>query len=53
MAAITMAFLQDLIDAVGIGWTFTFLAGLCAISLALFVLDYHRGTAWRQRSLNS
>ncbi|KAH7169908.1 multidrug resistance protein [Dactylonectria macrodidyma] len=51
MAAVAMAFLQDLIDAVGVGWIFTLLAGLCAISLSLFVLDYHRGTAWRQRSL--
>ncbi|KAL2213702.1 MFS general substrate transporter [Sarocladium strictum] len=51
MAAITVAFLQDLIDAVGIGWAFMFLAGLCAIALGLFVLDYHCGTAWRQRRL--
>jgi hypothetical protein len=44
-----VSFLQDLVDAVGIGWTFTFMGGLCGIALALFVADYRCGTECRQR----
>jgi hypothetical protein len=51
MAAIAMAFLEDLIKAVGIGWTFTFMGGLCLICLGLFALDYHKGMSWRQKAL--
>jgi len=53
LAAITVSFLQDTIDAMGIGWTFTFMGGLCLCALGLFFIDYHRGTIWRQRSLAS
>ncbi|KEY74435.1 hypothetical protein S7711_04473 [Stachybotrys chartarum IBT 7711] len=51
MAAITMAFLQDLLVAIGIGWTFTFMAGLCLLAMALFLVDYQWGAAWRQQRL--
>jgi hypothetical protein len=50
-AAIAISFLQDLIDAIGIGWTFTILSGLCLLATGLFLLDYCKGTAWRQESL--
>jgi hypothetical protein len=40
-----------MIDAVGIGWTFTSLGGLCVACLGLFALDYHKGMAWRQKEL--
>ncbi len=50
-AAIAVAFLEDLINALGIGWTFTILGGLCLVATGLFLVDYHRGTVWRQRSL--
>jgi hypothetical protein len=50
-AAIAISFLQDLIDAIGIGWTFTVLSGLCLFATGLFLLDYCKGTAWRQESL--
>lgn len=53
LAAITVSFLQDIIDTMGIGWTFTFMGGLCLVALCLFLIDYHRGTLWRQRSLAS
>lgn len=50
-AAIAVSFLQDMIDAMGIGWTFTFMGGLCLVAVGLFFVDYHRGTSWRQRSI--
>lgn len=53
LAAITVSFLQDIIDTMGIGWTFTFMGGLCLVALCLFLIDYHKGTLWRQRSLAS
>ncbi|KAH8802636.1 multidrug resistance protein [Xylogone sp. PMI_703] len=53
LAAITVSFLQQMIDALGIGWTFTFMAGLCLFAVFLFAVDYHRGTSWRQKSLGS
>ncbi len=53
LAAIAVSFLQHAIDAMGIGWTFTLMGGLCLIALCLFFIDYHRGTLWRQRSLAS
>lgn len=52
LAAVTIAFLQDLIGAVGIGWTYTLMGGLCGIAMALFCLDYHVGPAWRRKSLS-
>jgi hypothetical protein len=53
LAAIAVSFLQDMIDAMGIGWTFTFMGGLCVVALGLFFVDYHRGTSWGQRSIDS
>ncbi|KAK2597925.1 hypothetical protein N8I77_012677 [Diaporthe amygdali] len=50
LAAITIAFLQDLISSIGIGWTYTLMGGLCIGSMGLFFLDYHLGFTWRQRS---
>ncbi|CAN8101748.1 unnamed protein product [Discula destructiva] len=51
LAAITIAFLQDLIDAAGVGWTFTLMGGLLLIACGLFYLDYCWGTSWRQAAL--
>lgn len=51
LAAIAVSFLQDLIDAVGIGWTFTLMGGLCLVALGLFLVDYCKGTLWRQQSI--
>ncbi|KAH8772109.1 major facilitator superfamily domain-containing protein [Hyaloscypha finlandica] len=50
-AAIAISFLQGLIDAIGIGWTFTILSGMCLLAMSLFFLDYWKGTRWRQESL--
>lgn len=51
LAAITISFLQGMINAIGIGWTFTFMGGLCVVAVALFGVDYRWGTAWRQDSM--
>ena len=53
LAAIVASFLQDMVDAMGIGWTFAFISGLCLVALGLFFVDYHGGTSWRQRSIAS
>ena len=49
LAAIAVSFLQNMIETASVGWTFTFMAVLCSLAAALFALDYHRGTAWRQK----
>lgn len=51
LAAIAVSLLQNMIDAMGIGWTFTLLGGLCLVATMLFFIDYHKGTSWRQKSL--
>lgn len=53
LAAIAVSFLQDMIDALGIGWMFTLMGGLCLVAVGLFLIDYHRGTSWRQKSIAS
>ncbi|KAL9625127.1 MAG: hypothetical protein Q9160_000856 [Pyrenula sp. 1 TL-2023] len=47
-AAIATSFLQTMVDAMGIGWTFTFMGGLGLVAVSLFCVDYHRGMSWRQ-----
>jgi hypothetical protein len=49
LAAITISFLQQIIDKLGIGWTFTFMGALCVLALCLFLVDYYKGTTWRQQ----
>lgn len=44
-AVIAVSFLQDIIDALGIGWTFTF------IVIGIFLIDYKRGMRWRQNGI--
>ncbi|KAI0478375.1 multidrug resistance protein [Xylariaceae sp. FL0804] len=50
LAAISIAFLEDIIIACSVGWTFTFIGGLCFVSTGLFGIDYKRGASWRQQS---
>ncbi|KAL8932054.1 MAG: hypothetical protein Q9216_006982, partial [Gyalolechia sp. 2 TL-2023] len=52
-AAIAISFLQDLIDAIGIGWTFPFLSGLCLVAMGLFAVDFCKGTSWRQKRFSA
>ncbi|KAK6856153.1 hypothetical protein PG995_008304 [Apiospora arundinis] len=51
LAAIVVAFLEEMLKAMGIGWTFIFLGGMCVVATGLLLLDYHSGTSWRQESL--
>ena len=53
LAAVAISFLQRMIDAMGIGWTFTFMSGLCLVAIGLFLVDYWKGTSWRQQSITS
>jgi hypothetical protein len=53
LAAVVVAFLQRTFAAIGIGWTFTLMSGLCLVCVGLFAIDYHKGTAWRQSSLRA
>jgi hypothetical protein len=51
LAAIAVAFLEDMIQAIGIGWTFTFLGALCGAVLGLFGVEYVKGMEWRREAL--
>ncbi|KAL4917356.1 major facilitator superfamily domain-containing protein [Aspergillus aurantiobrunneus] len=51
LSAIMISFLQNMIDKIDIGWTFTFQAGLCLVATGLFVVDYQNGMQWRQKSI--
>jgi len=53
MAAISVAFLQSLINHVGIGWTFTIFGGLCSLSGLLFILERAMGMKWRLARLGT
>jgi hypothetical protein len=47
LAAIMVAFLQDMIESIGIGWTFTILGSSNALSTLLYLKDRSSGMAWR------
>ncbi|KAI0814580.1 chloramphenicol resistance protein [Xylaria sp. FL0064] len=51
--AIIVAFLQDCIKSLGIGGTFTLMGGLCVLATLLFVIDFTKGTTWRQKRRTS
>jgi hypothetical protein len=53
LAAISVAFLQDIIDRIGVGWTFTWLGSLCSLSGILFIVERHEGMKWRLARLAS
>jgi hypothetical protein len=53
LAAIVVAFLQDMINRMGIGWTFTFLGLLCSLSGVLFAVERQKGMEWRLARLAS
>ncbi len=48
-AAVDVAVLQDVLDAIGSGWTFTLLGLLCLISIGLCLLIRKKGMKWRAR----
>ncbi|KAK6082569.1 hypothetical protein SCUP515_02324 [Seiridium cupressi] len=51
-AAIAVAYIEDLIQAIGVGWAFTFLGSLSIVVLGLFALEYKNGMMWRQAALH-
>jgi hypothetical protein len=53
LAAIAVAFLQDMIDHMGVGWTFTLLGSLCSLSGTLFFVERQKGMKWRLARLAS
>ena len=47
LAGVGLAAIQPLIDSVGVGWSFTLLATLCAMSAPLLVLQWRKSMGWR------
>jgi hypothetical protein len=47
LAAIAVAFLQDMINHMGVGWAFTLLGALCSLSGILFLVERQKGMEWR------
>ncbi|KAK8138009.1 hypothetical protein PG984_001389 [Apiospora sp. TS-2023a] len=51
LAALAVAYFEDIMQAINVGWTFTCISGLCLVVLGLFLIEYHQGTVWRMKSL--
>ncbi|KAK8020035.1 hypothetical protein PG990_005173 [Apiospora arundinis] len=49
LAALAVAYFENILGAINVGWTFTCIAGLCLTVLGLFSIEYRRGTAWRMK----
>ncbi|KAL4988373.1 MFS general substrate transporter [Aspergillus falconensis] len=49
LAGAGLAFLQDALDAMGPGWTFTLFGGLCLGCLGAAFLEWGFGRRWRRR----
>lgn len=49
LSALAVAVLQDIIDAIGKGWTFTFLGLLLLAPIGLNLIIRKKGMAWRVR----
>lgn len=47
-AAVGVSVIQVLLDHLGVGWTFTLLAGLCVTACPLLLIELRFGMAWRQ-----
>lgn len=50
MGAATTAFVSPLIEAIGLGWTATLIAGLWVLFSPLLWLVYRQGHSWRQKA---
>ncbi|KAI0014868.1 multidrug resistance protein [Xylariomycetidae sp. FL0641] len=48
LAAIIVAYIQEIIDKVGTGWAFTILGSFCLVSIALMVVLHNKGLSWRR-----
>ncbi|KAJ3757639.1 major facilitator superfamily domain-containing protein [Lentinula raphanica] len=49
MGAVGSSSIQPLINAIGTGWTFTAMGGLCILALSSIVLEFRYGGTWRAR----
>ncbi|KAI9369765.1 major facilitator superfamily domain-containing protein [Aspergillus egyptiacus] len=49
LAGAGLAFLQDALDVMGPGWTFTLFGGLCLGCLGVAFLEWRFGRGWRRR----
>ena len=47
MSAGGLALLQILIDHLGVGWCFTFFAGLCSLTIPMVLAERKWGRQWR------
>ncbi|ODA79736.1 hypothetical protein RJ55_05330 [Drechmeria coniospora] len=47
LAAAFIACLQEMIDGIGLGWTFTILGSCCSVSALLFFVESRYGWSWR------
>ncbi|ORY66171.1 major facilitator superfamily domain-containing protein [Pseudomassariella vexata] len=52
-AALAVAYIEDLIQAIGVAWTFTSLGFLCSLVLGLLPVEYSKGMSWRQSAHNT
>jgi hypothetical protein len=46
--AVGMSIIQILLDHIGVGWTFTLLAGLCGTASPLLWVELRREMEWRK-----
>ncbi|KAJ3875570.1 major facilitator superfamily domain-containing protein [Lentinula edodes] len=49
MGAVGSSSIQPLINAIGTGWTFTALGGLCILALPSIFAEFYLGGGWRSR----
>ncbi|KAF7325602.1 MFS domain-containing protein [Mycena kentingensis (nom. inval.)] len=49
LAAVMTAVIELIVDAIGIGWTYVLLAGLCVVSAPLIWVVMFIGPRWRER----
>lgn len=49
VAVVGVSVLQLLLDRLGVGWTFSLLAALCATTLPVLWVEWRWGMGWRTR----
>ncbi len=52
LSAVFVAVLQDMINSIGFGWTFTILGSLCLVSAFFYFVERKYGRAWRMARNN-
>ncbi|KUI71601.1 MFS antiporter QDR2 [Cytospora mali] len=49
-SAIIVAFIEDMFQSLGVGWSFTLITGFIVIGLGFLAIEYVQGTSWRQEA---